>query len=120
MHTEMWLKLEFPLAGEAKKQESQGRGQSEREETNGSQFTQAKGFHSSSPMFFTPPYSLWAQTHTSREDRLRHETPLNSYKEITTWVCASACEKSVSVRPLTIHGPENSEHSSDNQARCRR
>lgn len=36
----MWLKLEFPLAGEAEKQENRGRG--ETEETKSSQFTQAK------------------------------------------------------------------------------
>lgn len=37
----MWLKLEFPFAGEAEKQESKGRGE-EGWETNGSRFTQAK------------------------------------------------------------------------------
>lgn len=68
----MWLKLEFPLAGEAEKQENRGRGKKEKErergETNSSQFTQEKGLLAhlchSQPFTLSLNYKASQQTHT--------------------------------------------------------
>lgn len=87
----MWLKLEFPLAGEAEKQENRGRGEKKRD-SSGSRFTQARGLLAHPCVRLSP---LHTHTHTQIA-RPRQQIPLNSYKVRLQHGCTPGpCVKSV-------------------------
>lgn len=73
---EMWLKLEFPLAGEAEKQENRGRG--ERRRLHSPEFTQAKHLltHLYLPLIHLHPgsFSLQAATHSRKHTHIHKVT----------------------------------------------
>lgn len=100
----MWLKLEFPLAGEAEKQENRGRGQTQRaRETNSSRFTQAKRLLAHLCVVLIPLHtpdpldgkqtSRWTHkhAHTSREGETGDITQ-QLQGEITASVCTGPFE----------------------------
>lgn len=97
----MWLKLEFPLAGEALKQENTGRN-----DLRCSPFTQVKGFIRPAPLVLgssdpikTTNLSLrlleWTQTHkwSQWEQTETEDSTQQLQGEITAGVCARPFDK---------------------------
>lgn len=79
----MWLKLEFPLAGEAEKQENEREG---KQEANGSQFTQAEGLLAHLHVPLSPLHPLDSLQAASRADREAGDTTQQLQGEITAWL----------------------------------
>lgn len=98
----MWLKLEFPLAGEAEKQENRGTTKRERERerpTNSSPFTQAEGLLAHRYVLLSPLHSLASSQAAGGHTRTA-DTTRQLQGEITAWGggAPGPFEKSVSAR----------------------